>query len=152
MSDPFAAMITGLRALERRSVAAISEGLEAGAAQMEADAKATDAYYGQSGATRESTVAYVTPGGGVLEAGAAYARAAALLDGFTGHEGKAELEDVAGPGKGEAWIVLTVPTDYIINLEQESAGQRAFLADTLHQDAGAALDAVTAALRKVWGG
>jgi hypothetical protein len=146
-------ILRNLRRLAQRSEAAIAEGLGAGARIVEGDAQQTEAYAGMSGATRASTIAYVaTPtDSGESEVQGAYNAAAGLLQNFTGHEGRPELVSVPGPGASEAWVVLTTPTDYAIKLETEFAGEKAFIADTMHQNAPQVQAAVVAALRKVWG-
>jgi hypothetical protein len=148
MSD----MLTNWRRLTTQTIDAIRPGLEAGADIIEADAAQTTAYRGMSGATRASTIAYVADVGdrGDAEILSAYNAAAGLLQGFQGHEGQPHLGLVRGPGAHEAWIILTVPTDYILSLETEAAGEKAFLADTLHQDAPQAFNALVAALRGAW--
>lgn len=153
MSDGIDAIIANLRRLAQRSEAALAEGLGDGARIVEGDAQQTEAYVGMSGATRASTLAYVATqaNSGESEAQGAYNAAAGLLQGYTGHEGRPELVSVPGPGASEAWVVLTTPTDYAIKLETEFAGEKAFLADAMHQDAPHVQAAVVAALRKVWG-
>jgi hypothetical protein len=145
-------MLINWRRLVANEIAAIRPGLEGGADVIEADAAQTTAYRGMSGATRASTIAYVADVGdrGDAEILSAYNAAAGLLQGFTAHEGQPHLALVRGPGEHEAWIILTVPTDYILSLETESAGEKAFLADTLHQDAGQAFTVLVAALRGGW--
>jgi hypothetical protein len=149
MSD---AMLANWRRLMNGQIDAIRPGLGAGADIIEADAAQTTAYRGMSGATRAATIAYVADTGdrGDAEILAAYNAAAGLLQGFTGHEGQPHLGLIRGPGEHEAWIILTVPTDYILSLETENAGEKAFLADTLHQDASRAFEALVAALRGAW--
>ena len=154
MSDGIDAIIANLRRLAQRSETAIADGLADGARIVEGDAQQTEAYVGMSGATRASTLAYVATAAdsGASEATAAYTAAAGLLQNYTGHEGKAELVDVPGPSSSEAWVVLTTPTDYAIKLETEFGGEKAFLGDTMHQDAPQVFEAAVRALRKVWGG
>lgn len=145
-------IITNLRRLERDSIAAVGRGLQAGAGDIEATAQATTAYDGMSGATRAATIAYVV-GAGLDEgtqADAAYTAAAGLLTGFTGHAGQPMLVSIPGPNPDVAEIVLTVPTDYILDLETERAGEKAFIADALIAGAPGAFDAVVRALGAVW--
>jgi hypothetical protein len=148
MSD----MLDNWRRLTRGTLAAIRPGMEAGADLIEVEAAATAAYRGMSGATRASTIAYVADmaDNGDSEIVAAYNTAAGLLQNFQGHEGQAFLTLVRGPGTGQCWIVLTVPTDYILSLETELAGEKAFLADSLHSQAPAAFGALMSALRGAW--
>jgi hypothetical protein len=145
-------MAANWRKLINRHLAQQRIGLEQGAAVIQAAMVATDAYQGMSGATRASSIAYVaTPDDtGDSEIEAAYNAAAGLLQGFTGHQGRPLLEDAPGPGQDEALIIGTVPTDYIINLEQDNAGERAFVADSLQQHAPEAFDAVVRATREAW--
>lgn len=149
MSDE---MLANWRRLAKAQTGAIRPGLEAGADIIEPDAAQTTAYRGMSGATRASTIAYVADVSdrGDSEILGAYNAAAGLLQGFTGHEGQPHLGLVRGPGENEAWIILTVPTDYILSLETENAGEKAFIADTLHQDAPRAFDALVGVLRGAW--
>lgn len=149
MSDD---MLANWRALTQRTLSAIRPGMEAGADIIEAAASATTAYRGMSGATRASTIAYVADQAdrGDAEIVAAYNAAAGRLQGFQGHEGQPHLGDAPGPAANQTWIVLTVPTDYILNLETENAGEKAFLADSLLQNAPAAFGALIASLKGAW--
>lgn len=130
-------IIANLQRLAQAQIAAIPDGLRSGAARIESDAAATTAYQGMSGATRASTVAYVVGAGAdeTSQATAAANTAAGLLQNFTGHEGRSQLSSVPGPGLWVAWIILTVMTDYILKLETERAGEKAFIADTLLSNA-----------------
>lgn len=154
MSDPtgISAMIRKLRDLKIEAVTAMEQGMDAGAANIEAEAAATTAYAGMSGATRASTIAYVATeqhtGAGAAQA--AYGAAAAHLTGFQGHEGQPYLGPVPGPGPDTIQIVETVPTDYIAEIEFDNAGAKAFLADALHQQAPQAFDEVVQAVRGVF--
>lgn len=145
-------MTSNWRRLTAQTLAAIRPGMEAGASIIEVAAAETSAYRGMSGATRSSTIAYVADNAdaGDAEIVSAYNAAAGRLTGFQGHEGQAYLADVPGPKDNESWIVLTVPTDYIVSLETENAGEKAFLADSLHQHAPQAFQALCAALRGAW--
>ena len=145
-------MLANWRRVTKATLAAIRPGMEAGADIIEAAAAATSAYRGMSGATRSATIAYVadTNDSGDAEILAAYNTAAGRLQGFMGHEGQAFLTLVRGPKEKEAWIVLTVPTDYIISLETESAGEKAFLSDSLHSQAPTAFQALISSLRGAW--
>ena len=145
-------MLVNWRRLTQATLAAIRPGMEAGADVIESAAAATTAYRGMSGATRVSTIAYVADSlsSGDAEIVGAYNAAAGRLQGFQGHEGQPYLADVSGPKANESWIVLTVPTDYILGLETENAGEKAFIADTLRQHAPQAFQALVAALRGAW--
>jgi len=149
MSDD---MLANWRRLTKGTLDAIRPGMEAGADLIEAEAAATTAYRGMSGATRAATIAYVadTSDNGDAEIVAAYNTAAGRLQGFQGHEGQAFLTLVRGPKPNEAWIILTVPTDYIISLETENAGEKAFVADSLHSQAPQAFQALVSHLRGAW--
>ncbi len=148
MSD----MASGWRRLVERHLLQQYIGMEAGAEIIEADMIGTDAYSGQSGATRASSIAYVAMADdpNSAEPESAESVAAALLQGFEGHTGHALLVDAPGPGPNEIAIVATVPTDYIYDLEFDNAGEKAFLADTVRQDAPAAFDAAVRAMREAW--
>lgn len=127
-----------LDTLESKVKAAAFVGLEHAAFDMESDARETVAYFGMSGATRASTIAYVAtaenPNQGPIQI--AYEIAASHLRGFYGHEGEPWLEDSGvSPGQDELVVILTVPTDYIDDLEFDNGGEKAFLADTLHAHA-----------------
>jgi hypothetical protein len=149
MSDE---MLANWRRLVQQQLRAIRPGLEAGADLIESTAAATTAYRGMSGATRNSTIAYVADGddAGDAEIVAAYNAAAGRLQNFQGHEGQPYLAGVRGPSSDQAWIVLTVPTDYILGLETEAAGEKAFLADSLHSQAPQAFGALVATLKGAW--
>lgn len=149
MSDDMAAT---WRRLVTRHLAQQRTGLEQGAGLIQDAMVATDAYVGMSGATRAASIAYVTSADDPNSAdiAAAYNTAAGQLQGFTGHAGQPFLTDAPGPGPNEAAIEATVPTDYIITLEQDNAGEKAFLADSLQQQAPAAFDAVVRATREAW--
>jgi hypothetical protein len=133
MIDDFAQLERELDELTRRITAAARRGLEAEAQAMERDAKNTSAYLGMSGATRASTIAFVVDEGddGSARLAAAYATAAEHLAGFVGHAGNAHLEPSGAVGPGEIAVVLTVPTDYIDNLEIEHGGEKAFIGPTM---------------------
>lgn len=145
-------MLANFRRLIANEKAAIRPAMEAGADVIEAEAAATTAYRGMSGATRASTIAYVADSedAGTAEIVAAYNAAAGRLQGFSGHEGQAYLADAPGPGPNQSWIVLTVPTDYIAALETENAGEKAFLADSLHGQAPQAFRAIAQTLKGGW--
>lgn len=149
MSDD---MLANWRRLTQQQLAAIRPGMEAGADIIEAAAAATTAYRGMSGATRVSTIAYVADATdpGDAEIVGAYNAAAGRLTGFAGHEGQPHLGGVKGPGEHQTWIVLTVPTDYIDALEFDDAGEKAFLADSLLQNAPLAFQALAAVVRGAW--
>jgi len=149
MSDDLAA---NWRRLIDKHLAQQTVGLKQGAAIIQAAMVATDAYQGMSGATRASSIAYVATRDdpGTAEVEAAYNAAAGLLQGFTGHTGRPLLTDAPGPGPNESAIEATVPTDYSIKLELDNAGQKAFLADSLQQNAPQAFDAVVRAVKEAW--
>lgn len=149
MSDDLA---VNWRRLVVRHLAQQQAGLARGAALIQAAMVATGAYEGMSGATRASSIAYVATASDSNdgEPTAAANTAAGLLQGFAGHAGRPFLTDAPGPGPNEAAIIATVPTDYIIKLEQEAAGEKAFVADSLHQEAPAAFGAVVRATSEAW--
>jgi len=149
MSDDMAA---NWRRLVTRHLAQQQVGMQQGAGLVQDAMVVTTAYRGMSGATRASSIAYAateqdTNDG---EPTAAANTAAGLLQGFQGHAGQAYLTDAPGPGQHAAAIIATVPTDYAIKLEQENAGEKAFIADALHQEAPAAFDAVVRATSEAW--
>jgi len=145
-------IIRNLLAWRDRSVASFRIGMEGGARLIEADLAQTTTYRGMSGATRASTIAYVATANDTNDAEiqAAYNTAAGHLQGFTGHAGRPHLGRVAGPGQADVWIVGTVPTDYIDDLELDNAGEKAFLGDTVLQDAPQAFAAVVALWREAF--
>lgn len=149
MSDDFG--LSNWRRLTTQTLAAIRPGLEAGADVIEPAALdgAHDVIIGMSGATFASLIAYVASmeDDGTAEIVKAYNAAAGRLQGFTGHQGKPYLADAPGPRENEAWIVLTVPTDYIDRLVIERAD---FLSDAGYGQAPSALQALVAALRGAW--
>lgn len=149
MSDD---MLTNWRRLVQQQLRAIRPGMEAGADLIESAAAATTAYRGMSGATRASTIAYVADqdNAGDAEIVAAYNAAAGRLQNFQGHEGQPLLAGVRGPSSSQTWIVLTVPTDYILDLETELAGEKAFLADSLHSQAPQVVGALVNELKGAW--
>jgi hypothetical protein len=129
------------------------EGAQRGATVLQEDAQATTAYFGQSGATRASTVAYVatTEDDGSSKANAALAIAEQLLDGFKGHDGAQLLEDSGESlSPDQVKIILTVPTDYIKALETDNGGQKAFLGDTLDNAAPFVLELIADSIRDLF--
>lgn len=126
--------------------------LQRPAEAMQMAAEVTTAYVGMSGATRASTVAYVTtperPNANAFAV--AYDVAAEHLAGFTGHDGRPASISIEGPRRAEAWILLTVPTDYIIKLETENAGAKSFLPDAFAGVAPAIVPTIAPALGRVW--
>ena len=128
-----AEMIAGLTRLEAELIAAARRGMEDGAAQLQAVAVTTPAYNDDTGATRASTTAYVATsrGGGA----AVIRRAAAEVRRLRFNDGQDELIEAEGPRGENLMIVLTVPTSYVIDLEERLAGLQAFLAPTLYSEA-----------------
>lgn len=145
-------MIANVRRLIANTEAQIRPGLRVGAALIQADMVATDAYAGMSGATRVASIAYVADeqNSGASEAQSAYNAAAGRLQGFSGHQGQPYLGSVIGPGPHRSWIVATVPTDYILDLEQDNAGEKAFVADAVLSNAPEAFQLVVQAMRGGW--
>lgn len=116
----------------------VSAGLDQGAALVESVDKATTAYEGMSGATRESTTAYaIGPGkDGSAKVAEGYAAAQGALAGFTGHSGKPFRGDSGITlGPDERGIILTNYTDYADKLETEMAGAKAHLGDSMLSEA-----------------
>ena len=112
------------------------EGLADGADILELVDKQTTAYLGMSGATRASSFAAPLDQRWAGKASAAYAEAQALLQDFTGHEGKPFLEDSGIVlGAGEKGIGLTTPTTYAADLEIDDAAAKAHLEPTLFSEA-----------------
>jgi len=144
--------LTTFRRLMNQTVGSFRPAMEAAADPIESTAAATTAYAGMSGATRAATIAYVADAEdtGTAEIVAAYNAAAGRLQGFQGHEGQPYLADVPGPGPHQTWIVLTVPTDYIGDLEHDSAGEKAFLADSGFGQAPQAFQAFIAVVKGAW--
>ncbi len=112
-------------------------GLVGAAPSVQASAQATTAYRGMSGATRDSTVAFVVADErpNPPEPDAAFANAARDLSGFVGHAGN-PLSEPAGDVPADAIrVVLTSMTDYVEALEADHAGQKAFLGPTMQAQA-----------------
>jgi hypothetical protein len=150
MSDDLG--LATFRRLVSQTLDSFRPGMEAAAAPIETAAAGTDAYAGMSGATRASTIVYVADShdSGDAEIVSAYNAAAGRLQGFSGHEGQAHLGGVPGPGQHEVWAVETVPTDYILGLETDNAGEKAFLADSGFQQAPQAFQAFVAVVKGAW--
>lgn len=137
MSDPIATLLRGLDRLERQLLTvAIPRGLAAAADHATGALQSSDAYAGQSGATRASSIAYaVTPDDdGSAASSQAYAAAAEHLSGFVGHAGMPQSEAVAGPEYG---VVITVMTNYIDILENREAGKEAVIGPVITNEADA---------------
>ncbi len=143
-----------LLAWRDRSIRSFAVGMKDGAGAIEAEAQATTAYNGMSGATRASTICYTATEGDTAtgEVQAAYNAAAGRLQNFTGHAGRPHLGSVPGPGEDEVWDVLTVPTDYIDKLEHDKGGEKAFLWDSLYGNASRVLALVAASWRGAFNG
>lgn len=150
MSDD---MMKGFQSWAKREIEALEAGAHDAADDLQAGMleNAQQVIGGMSGATFAAEVAYVAmpdnPNPGPAQA--AYARAAGLLAGFDGHDGQPHLGSAPGPRAGEIMIVSTNPTDYNIALEYDSAGRKAYRADTLHQGAPALFQAVVNRLKGV---
>lgn len=144
--------LAAFRRLIAQTQGSFRPAMEAASDPIESAAASTDAYSGMSGATRASTICYVadTHDAGDAEIVSAYNAAAGRLQGFSGHEGQAHLAGVPGPGQAETWAVLTVPTDYILGLETEKAGEKAFLADSGNSQAPAAFQAFVNVVKGAW--
>jgi hypothetical protein len=153
VTDDFGQIERRLDELERRARAAALRGLRQAAQVMQRDAQETSAYAGMSGATRAATVAVVISaeddGAGELQA--AYNRAAEHLGGFVGHAGHPLLTPAGSVSGDEITVVLTVPTDYIDDLETERAGEKAFLGPTMDAHRQRLAAAAAAAIRKELG-
>lgn len=147
--DGFDDMIANIRLLQAHAHAGAAIGAEAGADLVEVQIADTDVYVGMSGATRASTIAYVATAANPndIEPISAYNTAEGLLANFTGHEGRAHLEDAAGPGESELWIVATVPTDYIIDLLVQRDD---FISDAIHGQGPAAFQGIVDGIRREW--
>lgn len=116
---------------------AIAGLVASGAPALQQAAQATTAYRGMSGATRDSTVAFVVAAErpDPPEPDAAYADAARDLAGFVGHNGN-PLSAPAGDVPADAIrVALTSMTDYVDALEADNAGAKAFLGPTLQAQA-----------------
>lgn len=127
-------LYTGLDRLLATIDEATDTGLERGADHLEAVAQATTAYVGMSGATRESTTAYVIGPGkdGSTEAAEGLAAAQAALAGFSGHQGQPLSQDSGVVlGSDQKGIILTSFTSYVDILEREDVADKAFLGPTL---------------------
>lgn len=121
-------------------LARINEGADAGLVEVadliETTDTQTDAYYGQSGATRASTLAAPLDASYASKAASAFNVAASLLTGFAGHDGK-PLSEESGVtlGPHEKGVMLTNFTDYAENLERDAAGEKAHIGPTIAETA-----------------
>jgi hypothetical protein len=126
----------GLMALLARIDAGSDAGLDEAADLIQTTDEQTDAYYGQSGATRASTMASRLGPDFASKAASAYSVAARLLTGFTGHAGKAHREESGLVlGAHEKGVMLTNYTDYADALEADNAGEKAHIGPTIRQTA-----------------
>jgi hypothetical protein len=142
MADGFDAIMqaidTWIAAHERHATA----GLVIGMLQVEATAKATDAYHDVTGATRAGTVGYV--------AGVNEERFTEALQAVVEHNPLGLASETTPPIPDGVLVgIVIVPTSYQIGLEIDLAGKRAFLNDSLQQEAPAVFQAVVAALTRV---
>lgn len=134
---------------KRRSLEAARRGAKEGAKILQQNAESTTAYRGITGATRTSTIAGVLGPEWGSEFDSAYNVADLLLDGNTEHDGKPYRTSIPGPtDPDDIVIVLTVPTDYIVKLETENAGAKAFLGDALNEEAGEITRVIAEAIKK----
>lgn len=147
----FEQVIQGITDLEQDIIEGLFRGLVDGAEALEADAKATSAYSGMSGATRASTTAYaVGPGhNSTSKIDQARDTAASLLDGFEGHDGKPFLEEKPGPDGDSLMVVLTVPTSYANTLETARGGEKSFIGPEMDKHAGSLFEAANRGVRQV---
>lgn len=143
--------LSNWRRLTRQTIDAFPGAMHAASdlIEVQAVAGAHDVIIGMSGATFASIVAYVASQAddGAAEIVAAFNAAAGRLQGFTGHEGQPYLADVPGPAAEQAWIVLTVPTDYIDRILME---RQDFLGDAGYSAAPQAFQAFVTAVRGAW--
>jgi hypothetical protein len=125
-------LLSGIDRLLKTIDQAQDDGLDAGAALLQAVDQSTTAYRGMSGATRDSTMAARMGPGYDAKAGAAYSAAQAALSGFTGHAGQAVSQDSGVTlAAGEKGALLTNFTDYADKLEIENAGEKAHIGPTI---------------------
>ena len=120
-------------------------GMVAGMLLMEGDAKVTDAYENDTGATRLSTVGYVA---GVNDE--RFAEAAALAASRNPDHVARDTAPAAPDGTVRG--ILTAPTDYAIDQEQERGGNNAWIAPTIQGSSRRAFDRAIQQLREVFGG
>jgi hypothetical protein len=127
------AVLAGLDRLSSAIDEGISSGCDAYAVVLEATDKATTAYVGMSGATRESTVAFAIGNGkdGSTAIGESYAAAVQALTGFTGHQGQPAQISVPALGQDEQAVILSNSTNYAALLETQNAGEKAHLGESL---------------------
>ncbi len=138
----------GLTALLARIEAGSDAGLDEVADLMQTTDEQTDAYHGQSGATRASTMASRLGPDFASKATSAYSVAARLLDGFTGHEGKPHREASGLTlGAHEKGVMLTNYTDYADALEGDNAAEKAHIGPTVRQTAQTATQLVAGFLK-----
>ena len=137
-----------MQQFQQQALAAARVGAKAAALLLQRNAESTTAYSGVTGATRASTIAYLTDPAGAAEFDTAYNVASLLLEGNTQHDGQVYRAPTAGPTRDtDIMIILTVPTDYIVLLETENAGRKAFLKDALIEESGEMTQRIAAASR-----
>lgn len=125
----------GLDAMFARILTGIEGGLADAATVAEDMMQNSPAHGDQSGASHASYRAFLIGGthDGASAAASGYAAAAAKLQGFTGHEGRALSQDSGVRlGPDERGVMLTSYTDYQDKLE---ASDKAVLGPTLQQTA-----------------
>lgn len=141
-------LLKGFDAYLTRLAAGTVDGLGAVARNIEQDAVETDAYQDDTGATRDSTTAYVI-GLGIddsdrFEAAADKARAF--------NPDHVDVTTVGTVPDAIGLVVLSTPTDYAIDLERDYGGQHAYLAETLLTGAASAISTIAKAVRRRLGG
>lgn len=137
----FRQMIDALDRLEAEIIEAALEGADAAAAHAQDVMRATTAYNNQTWATRTSTTAYVAGPG----RSPSLARAVAQVD--ARNPGHSEVSTIALPDDVIA-VIMTVPTDYVIDLETRRGGRNAFIKPTLHAEGPRMFDMIVAAIRR----
>lgn len=144
--DTIQANLDRLLGEQGRIEQALIAGLDMGAAEMQAAAKATTAYHDQTGAKRASTVAYVG-GQGVESGGQAGDAIGAARERNPSH---VHVEGIADGGRDMVHVVLTDFMDYSAPLETDLGGDRASLGPTFERHAPAVAQAGWQAVAEVF--
>lgn len=126
----FTEIITGTEQLADRLKLAYFAGAAEGAEALQEAAQASDTYGDDTGATRKSTVAYLSTAED--DGSAAFSAALSAAEAANPGHGHSESADVQ-PDENTAYVFLTVPTDYAWALEEANAGDHAFIAPLMEQ-------------------
>lgn len=145
MPEGFAQLYTNLRRYADAVEEAVGAGLADAAPSVTSQARSTSAYQDQTGATRESTVAFVvsknSDGGGEVAAAKAAAQGA--------NPGSVLSFQVSFFVTDVQRLILTAFTHYIEHLERSRAGIHASIGPAMAQSAQHIHEAVARKLREV---